>query len=117
MSGLGYAASVAEAADSVSDCVVIGGLLDEGQESVGGSGLLAIGRGCLGQQPPSPCPLPQWRLLRNSAVAARKTLTPTLSHGEREQERPHRWGRGTVLQRSLNGEGKNGCRRRESASA
>ena len=34
-----------------------------------------------------PNPLPWERLLRNSGVVARKTLTTTLSHGEREKER------------------------------
>ena len=46
---------------------------------------------------------PWWRPLRNPRLVARKTLTPTLSHGEREQERPRFRSRGGVLQRSLVG--------------
>ena len=49
---------------------------------------------------PSPQPSPTGDPLRNPGMVARKTLTPTLSHGEREQERPHLRGRGSVLQRS-----------------
>ena len=37
---------------------------------------------------PQPDPVPRERPLRHSGVVARKTLTPTLSRGEREEERP-----------------------------
>ena len=52
------------------------------------------------EKTPHPNPFPQERRLRNPRVGARKTLTPTLSHGEREQERPRFRNRGGVLQRS-----------------
>ena len=38
--------------------------------------------------------IPYESLLRNPSLVARKTLTPTLSHGEREEERPHLGGEG-----------------------
>ncbi len=43
------------------------------------------------------------------AMGARKTLTPALSHGEREEEGPRFRGRGAVLQRSPRGEGGRGA--------
>ena len=63
---------------------------------------------------PHPSPLPHGRPLRNPRLGARKTLTPTLSHGEREQERPRFRSRGGVLQRSLKGEGERAAARKRS---
>ncbi len=58
---------------------------------------------------PHPHPLPQGDLYVTRGTVARKTLTPTLSHREREQERPALSRTKGVVQRSLKGEGKNGA--------